>query len=492
MEDELERSLVEEVKRPLSHAHSNGEEHVIDLDKLTRSSVILDQSLLHVNWDPASGCHFPDDLLYTISYKHGFFNVICNECFGQCLRTRSSMGTVYTHAKSMLHGSKVDRRLQSEGLNGTRTQWVTKRRAIESSDGQEKEKQQWLLSQQLNHDQGRSPNSRSIGAFDCDEVPEDEKPSKKRQRTARTPSDASLSGEFTSSSPTYGDSERMSALSHSAEVVSLQSESPIPIINDSKTEMDVPSVDIMDRIIKVEVMLEEQKHEVQWLAMEQRGRFEGLTEDLDESNRLNRDLAAKMSRNFKEQNDWEKTVNARLDHRDSSINAKIADMKFLFQLFRDYTEVPKAKRFDIEKLEKQLARSESLIEEHTTASAMLVEKQREMSHTIKQFEKSRLQQRERGTEAPNEQTALDRIAKVEEVTKEFAKQLRGTNSLIENSVSNNRSGSNDFQIDSLVQSNKIMMMRLVALEEKNEMHVSKIVELERRNERLQIEMRNLQ
>ncbi|TGO07710.1 hypothetical protein BTUL_0252g00120 [Botrytis tulipae] len=124
-------------------------------------------------------------------------------------------------------------------------------------------------------------------------------------------------------------------------------------------------------------------------------------------------------------------------------------MKFLFQLFRDNTEVLKAKRSDIEKLEKQLARSKSLIEEHTTASAILVEKQREMSHTIKQFEKRRLQQRERRTEAPNEQTALDRIAKVEEVTDEFAKQLRDINSLIDNSVSNKRSRLNDSQIDSL-------------------------------------------
>ncbi|KAF7895298.1 hypothetical protein EAF00_007112 [Botryotinia globosa] len=102
----------------------------------------------------------------------------------------------------------------------------------------------------------------------------------------------------------------------------------------------------MDRIVKVEGVLEEQKHEVQWLSTEQRD-----------------------------------------------------------------SEVLKPKRPDIEKLEKQLARSESLIEEHTTPLAMLVEKQREMSHTIKQFEKCRLQQRERGPEAPNEQTALDRIAK---------------------------------------------------------------------------------
>ncbi|KAF7935926.1 uncharacterized protein EAE98_002146 [Botrytis deweyae] len=248
----------------------------------------------------------------------------------------------------------------------------------------------------------------------------------------------------------------------------------------------------MDRIIKVEDMLEEQKYQVQWLATEQRDRFEGLTEDLDESNRLNRDLAAKMSRTFKEQNDWEKIVNARLDHQDSSINAKIPDMKFLFELFRDDIKVLKTKRSDNERLEKQLARSESLIEEHTTASAMLVEKQRGMIYTIKQFEKCRLQQRERETEAPNEQSALDRIAKAEEVTKEFVKQLRSITSLIDNpDVSNKRSGSKDFQMDSLVQSNKIMMMRLAALEEKNEMHIFKVVELERRNERLQTEERSL-
>ncbi|TGO47035.1 hypothetical protein BOTNAR_0549g00070 [Botryotinia narcissicola] len=55
MEDDLERSPVEEVKQPSSHAHSNGEENVIDLDKLARSSVILDQSLPQVNWSPTSG-----------------------------------------------------------------------------------------------------------------------------------------------------------------------------------------------------------------------------------------------------------------------------------------------------------------------------------------------------------------------------------------------------------------------------------------------------
>ncbi|TGO82504.1 hypothetical protein BPOR_0817g00070 [Botrytis porri] len=198
----------------------------------------------------------------------------------------------------MRHGSKVDRRLQSEGVNGTRTLWVTRRRAIESSDGQEKEKQQWLQWQESDDDQGRSPDSRLLSAFDFDEDPEDNQPSKKRQRTARNPSDASLSGDFASSPPTYGGSGRMLGLSRGAEV------------------------------------LEEQKHEVQWLAMEQRDRFEGLTEEMDESNRLNGDLAAKMSRIFKEQKDWEKTVNARLDHKDSSIDAKTADMEFMIRLFR--------------------------------------------------------------------------------------------------------------------------------------------------------------
>lgn len=94
--------------------------------------------------------------------------------------------------------------------------------------------------------QGRNPNNRLISAFDYDEVPEDETPSKKRQRAARTPSEASLSNDSTSSKPTYGDSGRMAELSRSSEVVSLQSESPIPITNDSKTEIDMPSVDIMD------------------------------------------------------------------------------------------------------------------------------------------------------------------------------------------------------------------------------------------------------
>ncbi|KAF7912935.1 uncharacterized protein EAF01_001956 [Botrytis porri] len=152
----------------------------------------------------------------------------------------------------MRHGSKVDRRLQSEGVNGTRTLWVTRRRAIESSDGQEKEKQQWLQWQESDDDQGRSPDSRLLSAFDFDEDPEDNQPSKKRQRTARNPSDASLSGDFASSPPTYGGSGRMLGLSRGAEVVSLQSESPIPITNDSRTEICVPSVDIMDRIMKVE------------------------------------------------------------------------------------------------------------------------------------------------------------------------------------------------------------------------------------------------
>lgn len=82
---------------------------------------------------------------------------------------------------------------------------------------------------------------------------------------------------------------------------------------------------------------------------------------------------------------------------------------------------------------------------------------------------------------------------MEKVAKEFAKQLRGVTSLIDNpDVTNKRSGSNDFQIGRLVQSNKIMMMRLAALEERNEMRVSRIVESKERNERLQIELRNLQ
>ncbi|TGO48215.1 hypothetical protein BCON_0247g00090 [Botryotinia convoluta] len=276
MEGKLERSLVEEVKRPSSHAHSNEEKNVIDLDKLARSSVILDQSLLQVNWDPASG---------------------------------------------------VDRRLEHEGVDGIKALWVTKRRAIEISDKQEKENQQWLLCQQSNHDQGRSPRSRLNSILDYDEDPEDDQPSKKRQRTACTPSHASLSSDFASSPPTYGGSGRLIELSRGAEVVSLQAESPIPITNDSRTEICVPSVDIMDRIVRVEGMLEKQKHEVQWLATEQIDRFERLTEELDESNRLNGDLSAEMSRTNKEQKDWEETVNARLDHQDSFIDATLKAQK---------------------------------------------------------------------------------------------------------------------------------------------------------------------
>lgn len=49
MEDKLERSLVEQVKRPSSLAHSNGGEDVINLDELAKSGVILDQSLLQLN-----------------------------------------------------------------------------------------------------------------------------------------------------------------------------------------------------------------------------------------------------------------------------------------------------------------------------------------------------------------------------------------------------------------------------------------------------------
>ncbi|CCD50456.1 predicted protein [Botrytis cinerea T4] len=45
MEDKLERSLVEQVKRPSSLAHSNGGEDVINLDELAKSGVILDQRL---------------------------------------------------------------------------------------------------------------------------------------------------------------------------------------------------------------------------------------------------------------------------------------------------------------------------------------------------------------------------------------------------------------------------------------------------------------
>ncbi|THV47394.1 hypothetical protein BGAL_0313g00090 [Botrytis galanthina] len=160
---------------------------------------------------------------------------------------------------------------------------------MESLDGQEKEKQQWLLSQWLNHYQGRSPDTRLISAFDCDEVPEDEKPSKKRQRATHTPSDASLSG--------------MVELSRGAKVVILQSESPMTITNDSRTEIPVLSVDIMHRIVRVEAMLEKQKYEIQWIAMEQKDRLEGLTEELDESSRLNEDLSAEIGRTFKDEKD---------------------------------------------------------------------------------------------------------------------------------------------------------------------------------------------
>ena len=64
---------------------------------------------------------------------------------------------------------------------------------------------------------------------------------------------------------------------------------------------------------------------------------------------------------------------------------------------------------------------------------------------------------------------------MEKVAKEFAKQLRGVTNLIDNpDVTNKRSGFNNFQIGSLVQSTKIMMMRLAAFEEKNEMRVPKL------------------
>lgn len=98
-----------------------------------------------------------------------------------------------------------------------------------------------------------------------------------------------------------------------------------------------------------------------------------------------------------------------------------------------------------------------------------------MIHTNQQIEKRRLQQYEKEAEPPNEQSVLDRIAKMEKVAKEFAKQLRGVTSLIDNpDVTNKRSGFNNFQIGSLLQSTKIMMMRLASFEEKNEMRVPKL------------------
>ncbi|KAF5870002.1 uncharacterized protein Bfra_010148 [Botrytis fragariae] len=142
-------------------------------------------------------------------------------------------------------------------------------------------------------------------------------------------------------------------------------------------------------------------------------------------------------------------------------------MEHGLRLHQDHIKILETKRWDIEKFEKQLAHSESLIEEYNSSN--------------EQVERRQLQQYKRETEASNEKTALGRIAK----------ELRSITSLIDGpDVPNKRSGSNDFQINDLVHSDKIVMMRFEAVEEKNEMHVSKIVELERRNERLQSELRN--
>ena len=56
---------------------------------------------------------------------------------------------------------------------------------------------------------------------------------------------------------------------------SLQSEGPIPILSNSMAEICVPSIDIMNR------MMEVQMHELQWLTTRQKYRFEDLTEKMD-------------------------------------------------------------------------------------------------------------------------------------------------------------------------------------------------------------------
>lgn len=62
-------------------------------------------------------------------------------------------------------------------------------------------------------------------------------------------------------------------------------------------------------------------------------------------------------------------------------SAIIADMEYELQLHQDHIKILKAKRWNVEKFEKQLAHSESLIGEYTTASAMLIEQEREKIHT---------------------------------------------------------------------------------------------------------------
>ncbi|KAI9645560.1 hypothetical protein NHQ30_006302 [Ciborinia camelliae] len=80
------------------------------------------------------------------------------------------------------------------------------------------------------------------------------------------------------------------------------------------------------------------------------------------------------------------------------------------------------------------------------------------------------------------QTVLDRLDNLEKEVKGFAAQLSNFASLTERpEIQAHRSGtSSDFRINDLAQSNRMLLMRLAALEERNERLVSKIVELERK------------
>lgn len=141
---------------------------------------------------------------------------------------------------------------------------VTRQRALDIPDHREKKNRQGLQWHQSYHEQGRNSISRPISILD------DYQPSKKRQRVARTPSHANFSGELASFPPTYGGSRRIYKLSWTPDLDSLQSEGPIPVPSNSRAEIFVPSVDIMDRMMEAEAMMEVQMHELQWLKMRQK------------------------------------------------------------------------------------------------------------------------------------------------------------------------------------------------------------------------------
>ncbi|ESZ99149.1 hypothetical protein SBOR_0470 [Sclerotinia borealis F-4128] len=85
-----------------------------------------------------------------------------------------------------------------------------------------------------------------------------------------------------------------------------------------------------------------------------------------------------------------------------------------------------------------------------------------MKEELKEFEKK----------VSHSQIEIDRVDRLEDQVKTIAARPEVT--------TERSSTSSDFQINDLVQSNRMMLLRLSALEETNERLVRKIVELERK------------